>query len=124
VVTNTVLATNIVEQIVERTNVVLVTDLTAGAVSGYAVREPVATNYLTLAQTNLVPVFFTNLVQVPVTNLVGKIEAEAGFNAAGATLNMFLPGIGSIVAMRPRRALPRLPPGAKPQGERSADSRS
>jgi hypothetical protein len=59
----------------------------------------VATNYLTLVQTNLVPVFFTNLVQVPVTNLVGKVEVEAGFNAAGSILNMFLPGIGSIVAM-------------------------
>jgi hypothetical protein len=50
-------------------------------------------------QTNLVPVFFTNLVQVPVTNLVGKIEAEAGINAAGSILNMFLPGVGSIVAL-------------------------
>jgi len=59
----------------------------------------VATNYLTLVQTNLVPVFFTNLVQVTVTNLVGKIEAEAGINAAGSILNMFLPGIGSIVAL-------------------------
>lgn len=99
VVTNTVLVTNIVEQIVERTNVVLVTNLTTGAISGYATREPVATNYLTLVQTNQVPVFFTNLVQVPVTNLVGKIEAEAGINAAGSILNMFLPGIGSIVAL-------------------------
>jgi len=59
----------------------------------------VATNYLTLVQTNLVPVFFTNLVQVPVTNLVGKIETEAGINAAGSILNMFLPGIGSMVAL-------------------------
>jgi len=59
----------------------------------------VATNYLTLVQTNLVPVFFTNLVQIPVTNLVGKVEAEAGINAAGSILNMFLLGIGSMVAL-------------------------
>ena len=58
-----------------------------------------ATNYLTLVQTNLVPVFFTNLVQIPVTNLVGKVEAEAGINAAGSILNMFLLGIGSMVAL-------------------------
>ncbi len=35
-----------------------------------------ATNYLTLVQTNLVPVFFTNLVPVPVTNLVGNPAAK------------------------------------------------
>ena len=50
-----------------------------------------ATNYLTMVE--------TNLVQIPVTNLVGKVEAEAGINAAGSILNMFMPGIGSMVAL-------------------------
>src|SRR5450759_1395173 len=86
VVTNTVLATNLVEQVLVRTNIVLVTNTVTGAVAGFTTREPVATNYLTLVQTNLVPVFFTNLVQVPVTNLVGRIESEAGINAAGSIL--------------------------------------
>ena len=99
VVTNTVLATNIVEQVLVRTNIVLVTNTVTGAVAGFTTREPVATNYLTLVQTNLVPVFFTNLVQVPVTNLVGKIEVDAGLNAAGSIVNMFLPGIGSILVL-------------------------
>jgi hypothetical protein len=99
VVTNTVFATNVVAQVTERTNIVFVTNVLSGAVSGVASREPVATNFVTLIQTNLVPVFFTNLVQVPVTNLVARPEAEATIQAAGAVVNTFLPGIGSILAL-------------------------
>jgi hypothetical protein len=99
VFTNTVVATNTVAQVTERTNVVLVTNAATGAVSGYATVEPVATNLVTLLVTNLVPVFQTNLVQVPVTNLVAKPEAEATIQAAGSVVNTFLPGIGSILAL-------------------------
>jgi hypothetical protein len=99
VVTNTIVATNVVPQVIERTNVVLVTNSATGAVSGYATREPVATNFVTVVLTNLVPVFFTNLVQVPVTNLVAKPEAEATIQAAGSVVNTFLPGIGSMIAL-------------------------
>jgi len=45
-------------------------------VSGYATREPVATNLVTVLLTNLVPVFQTNLVQVRVTTC-RQAEAEA-----------------------------------------------
>src|SRR5512138_1827952 len=96
VVTNTIVATNLVPQVIERTNVVLVTNDATGAVSGYATREPVATNLVTVVLTNLVPVFYTNLVEVPVTNLVAKPEAEAVIQATGSIVNAFLPGIGSI----------------------------
>src|SRR5580765_3808501 len=75
VFTNTVVVTNTVPIVTERTNVVYVTNATSGAVSGYALREPVATNYVTVAATNFVPVFMTNVVQMPVTNLVAKPEA-------------------------------------------------
>ena len=51
VMTNTIVATN----------VVLVTNEATGAVSGYATREAVATNFVTVVLTNLVPVFYTNL---------------------------------------------------------------
>ena len=97
--TNTVVATNTVAQVTERTNVVLVTNAATGAVSGYATVEPVATNTVTVVVTNLVPVFQTNLVAVPVTNLVAKPEAEATIQAAGSVVNTFLPGIGSILAL-------------------------
>jgi hypothetical protein len=99
VVTNTIVATNVVPQVIERTNVVLVTNAATGAVSGYGTREPVATNFVTVVLTNLVPVFYTNLVQVPVTNLVAKPEAEATIQAAGSVVNTFLPGIGSMLAL-------------------------
>jgi hypothetical protein len=99
VVTNTVVVTNLVPQVVERTSIVYVTNAVSGAVSGYATREPVATNMVTAVVTNFVPVFYTNLVQVPVTNLVAKPEAEAAISAAGAVVNTFAPGIGSIVAL-------------------------
>ncbi|MBI5386762.1 MAG: hypothetical protein HZA90_18990 [Verrucomicrobia bacterium] len=99
VVTNTLIATNTVAQIIERTNIVLVTNQNTGAVSGVATREPVATNFVTLLVTNTIPVFSTNLVQVPVTNLVAKPEAEATIQAAGSIVNTFLPGIGSILAL-------------------------
>jgi hypothetical protein len=98
-VTNTVVFTNTVERVVERTNVVLVTNAATGAVTGYATREPVATNLVTVVLTNLVPVFYTNLVQVPVTNLVAKPEVEATIEAGGSILNTFLPGIGSMLAL-------------------------
>jgi hypothetical protein len=99
VFTNTVIATNLVPQVTERTNVVLVTNAATGAVSGYATVEPVATNFVTLLLTNFVPVFQTNVVAVPVTNLVAKPEAEATIQAAGSVVNTFLPGIGSILAL-------------------------
>jgi hypothetical protein len=99
VFTNTVIATNLVPQVTERTNVVLVTNAATGAVSGCATVDPVATNVVTVLLTNLVPVFQTNLVPVPVTNLVAKPEAEATIQAAGSVVNTFLPGIGSILAL-------------------------
>ena len=99
VVTNTVVVTNLVPQVVERTSVVYVTNAVSGAVSGYATREPVATNIVAAVVTNFVPVFYTNVVQVPVTNLVAKPEALAAFEAVGSVTNTFAPGIGSIVAL-------------------------
>ena len=69
---------------VERTNIVYVTNAASGAVSGVCMaREPVATNLVTAVVTNIVPVFETNLVQVPVTNLVAKPAALATIEAAG-----------------------------------------
>ncbi len=99
VFTNTVVVTNTVPVVTERTNVVFVTNAVSGAVSGYAVREPVATNMVTAIVTNVVPVFMTNLVQVPVTNLVAKPEALATIEATGSIVNTFAPGIGSILAL-------------------------
>jgi len=99
VFTNTVLVTNTVPVVTERTNVVFVTNATSGAVTGYATREPVATNMVAAVVTNFVPIFMTNVVQVPVTNLVAKPEAEATIQAAGSVINTFAPGIGSIVAL-------------------------
>src|SRR5512143_3599237 len=98
VVTNTVVVTNLVPQVVERTSVVYVTNAATGAVSGYATREPVATNIVTAVVTNFVPVFYTNVVRVPVTNLVARPEALAAIDAVGSVTNTFLPGIGSILA--------------------------
>jgi hypothetical protein len=98
VFTNTVVVTNAVPVVTERTNIVYVTDA-SGAVSGVAIRQPMATNYVTVTATNLVPVFMTNLVQVPVTNLVAKPETEAAIGAVGSVVNTFAPGIGSIVAL-------------------------
>jgi hypothetical protein len=99
VFTNTVVVTNTVPVATERTNVVYVTNATSGAVSGFATRAAIATNYLTVTATNLIPVFMTNVVQVPVTNLVAKPEAEAAITAVGSVVNTFAPGIGSIVAL-------------------------
>jgi hypothetical protein len=99
VFTNTVVVTNTVPVVMERTNVVFVTNDVSGTVSGYATREPVATNMLMAVVTNFVPVFMTNWVQVPVTNLVDKPEAEATIQATGGIINSFAPGIGSIVAL-------------------------
>jgi hypothetical protein len=99
VFTNTVVLTNTVPVVLERTNVVYVTDASTGAVAGYMSREPVATNLVSAVVTNLVPVFYTNVVQVPVTNLVAKPEAEAVIQAAGSVVNTFAPGIGSILAL-------------------------
>ena len=99
VFTNTVVVTNTVPVVLERTNVVYVTNAASGAVSGYAVREPMATNMVTAIVTNIVPVFMTNLVQVPVTNLVAKPEVLGAIEAAGSVTNTFLPGIGSILAL-------------------------
>ena len=92
-------AASTVPVVVERTNVLYVTNAASGAVAGYAVREPVATNMVTAIVTNVIPVFMTNVVQVPVTNLVAKPEAEAVIAAAGSVTNTFLPGIGSILAL-------------------------
>jgi len=99
VVTNTVVVTNLVPQVVERTSVVYVTNAVSGAVSGYATREPIATNVVTAVVTNFVPVFYTNVVQVPVTNLVAKPEVLGAIEAAGSVTNTFLPGVGSILAL-------------------------
>src|SRR5512139_1406899 len=99
VFTNTVVVSNTVPQVTERTNVVLATNAATGAVSGYATVQPVATNFVTLLLTNFVPVFQTNVAAVPVTNLVAKPEAEATIQAAGSVVNTFLPGIGSILAL-------------------------
>jgi len=99
VFTNTVVQTNTIPIVVERTNVVYVTNATTGAVSGYATREPVATNVVAALVTNFVPVFYTNVVQVPVTSLVAKPEAEAAIQAAGSVVNTFAPGVGSILAL-------------------------
>jgi hypothetical protein len=85
--------------VMERTNIVYVTNATTGGVSGYATREPVVTNMVTAMVTNFVPVFYTNVVQVPVTNLVAKPEALATIEATGSVINTFLPGIGSMVAL-------------------------
>ena len=98
-VTNTVVVTNTVPQVVERTSVVYVTNTVTGAVAGYATREPVATNLVTAVVTNLVPVYYTNVVQVPVTNLVAKPEVEAAIGAIGSVTNTFAPGVGSILAL-------------------------
>ena len=99
VVTNTVVVTNTIPLVTERTNIVYVTNAATGAVSGYMDREPVATNVVASVVTNFVPVFYTNLVHVPVTNLVARPEAEATIQAAGSVINTFVPGIGSIVAL-------------------------
>ena len=80
-VTNTVVVTNVVPQVVAE----------AG--------KPAVTNFVTLLVTNKVPVFETNVVQVPVTNLVAKPAALATIEATGSVVNMFLPGIGSMVAL-------------------------
>src|SRR5512137_1081598 len=99
VFTNTVVLTNTVPVVTERTNVIYVTNAATGAVSGYMAREPVATNLVAAVVTNFVPVFYTNVVQVPVTNLVAKPEALATIEATGSIVNTFAPGIGSILAL-------------------------
>lgn len=99
VVTNIVVLTNTVPQVVERERLVMVTNAASGAVSGYVEREPVATNLVTLLVTNTIPVFETNLVAVPVTNLVASAGALATIEATGGVVNTFLPGVGSIVAL-------------------------
>lgn len=99
VFTNTVVVTNAVPVVVERTNILYVTNAVSGSVSGYTVREPVATNMVAAVVTNFVPVFMTNVVQVPVTNLVARPEAEATIQAAGSVVNTFAPGVGSILAL-------------------------
>jgi len=99
VFTNTVVITNTVPVVTERTNVVYVTNETSGAVSGFATREPIATNYLTVTATNLIPVFMTNMVQVPVTNLLERPGVDAAISAVGSITNTFAPGVGSIVAL-------------------------
>src|SRR5512134_711018 len=99
VVTNTVVLTNTVPQVIERERLVLVTNQATGTVSGYVARDPVATNLVTLLVTNTIPVFETNLVQLPVTNLIAKPEALASITATGSVVNAFLPGLGSIVTL-------------------------
>jgi hypothetical protein len=99
VVTNTVVVTNEVPRIVERTNVVLLTNAVSGEVSSHEEREPVATNMVAMVATNFVPVFVTNEVRVPVTNLVAEPKATAAIEAAGSLMNTFMPGVGSIVAL-------------------------
>jgi hypothetical protein len=81
VVTNTVVVTNLVPQVVAE------------------VGKPAVTNFVTVLVTNTIPVFETNVVQVPVTNLVAKPAAVATIDATGSLVNIFLPGIGSMVAL-------------------------
>src|SRR6516162_1518808 len=83
VFTNTVVVTNTVPVVTERTNIVYVTDAATGTVSGYATREPVA----------------TNMVAAAVTNLVAKPGVVATIDATGSVINTFMPGVGSIVAL-------------------------
>ena len=71
----------------------------SGAVSAYAERVPLATNFVLMTLTNVVPVFETNMVNLAVTNLVAKPEAEATIAAVGGVVNTFAPGIGTIVAL-------------------------
>jgi hypothetical protein len=97
--TNTVVVTNVVPVVTERTNIVFVTNALGGAVAGYTVREPVATNLVAAVVTNFVPIFYTNLVQVPVTNLVDSPSVVAAVDSAGSLINLFVPGVGSIVAL-------------------------
>jgi hypothetical protein len=99
VVTNTVVVTNFVPQLVERTSIVFVTNAVSGAVSGYVARESVAANLVMVAVTNFVPVIYTNVVRVPVTNLVDRPAVAAGIDVAGSVVNTFAPGIGSILAL-------------------------
>jgi hypothetical protein len=99
VFTNTLVVTNVVPVVLERTNIVFVTNAFNGGVSGYATREAIATNMVTAVVTNVVPVFMTNMVSVPVTNLVARPGAEATIQAAGSVINSFAPGVGSIVAL-------------------------
>ena len=97
--TTTVVMTNIVPQVVERTRVVMVTNEATGAVSGYTAREPVATNLVTVLVTNTIPVFETNFMPVASTNLVAKPGVVATIEATGGVVNTFLPGVGSILAL-------------------------
>jgi hypothetical protein len=87
--TNEVVVTNAVPVVTERTNIVLVTNAVSGAVTAYAVREPVGTNFVAVMVT----------VRVPVTNLVARPEAEEAMRAAGTVINAFAPGVGSILAL-------------------------
>jgi hypothetical protein len=99
VLTNMVVVTNTVPVVTEQTNVVYVTNATTGAVSGYATRERVATNMVAAVVTNFVPMLYTNVVQVPVANSVARPEALTAIDATGSIINMFAPGVGSIVAL-------------------------
>ena len=95
----TVVLTNLVAQVVERTRVVMVTNEATGAVSGYTAREPVATNLVTVLVTNTISLFETNLMAVATTNLVAKPGVLATIAATGGMVNTFLPGMGSILAL-------------------------
>ncbi|MBI1178328.1 hypothetical protein GC207_12905 [bacterium] len=99
VYTNTVVVTNYVPTIIERTNVVLATNALSGVVTGRATIEPIATNFITQLQTNFVPVYETNVVQVPVTNLVAKPAAESFIQGAATITNTFVPGLGGLIAL-------------------------
>jgi len=99
VFTNTVVVTNTVPVVTERTNIVFVTNALSGTVSGYATREALATNFVTAVVTNVLPVFVTNLVEMPVTNFVAKPEATSVIDATGSILNTFMPGVGGILAL-------------------------
>jgi hypothetical protein len=99
VLTNTVVVTNLVPVVMERTNIAFITNAVSGAVAGVLVREPVATNMVTAVVTNFVPVAYTNYVEVPVTNLVSSSVAEASMSAVGSLVNLFAPGLGSLLAL-------------------------
>lgn len=91
VYTNTVVVTNYVPTIIERTNVVFATNALSGVVTGQATVEPIATNF--------VPVFETNVISVPVTNRVAKPAAESFIQGAATITNTFVPGLGGLTAL-------------------------
>jgi hypothetical protein len=81
------------------TNAPAVQVVTNTVVTTRSVAGPMGTNIVTEVVTSFVPVFYTNMVRVAMTNLAERPEALATIEAAGAGINTFMPGIGSLVAL-------------------------